>query len=248
MARKARERAESGVYYAEINGNDKLVFVENDDYRYFLELVGKVAEDDFTEICAYSLFSEKIAFVIKEGLDGISEFVRKVLPKYTARYNRKYSREGKLFFDRFKSVPLESSEEILDAVRYVHRLPVAFNEKDGLKYAFSSYNDYASGNRKDDTVMVLCGRSVQRFKTEMETEAEFLKREKRLSNAEISELVKEKLAGKTAEEIENMDEAELGRIIAWLYGLKVSIRRLALLLGVSKSAVEKSLRKYKAEQ
>ena len=117
MARKARERAESGIYYVEISGNNKLIFVEDDDCRRFLEILKASAEEDFAEICAYVLLSEKICLVVKEGLGGISDLMRDVLPKYTARYNRKYSRSGKLFYDRFKSRPLETAEEALDVVR-----------------------------------------------------------------------------------------------------------------------------------
>lgn len=247
MARKARERAQSGVYYVEINGNNKLIFVEDDDFRYFLTRLFSAAEDDLAELCAYALLSEKIALVVKEGLSGISELVRKVLPTYTARYNRKYSRSGKLFYDRFKSVPLETSDETLDAVRFVHRLPIGFSP-DGLKYAYSSYNDYDKGAAKlrGGTVMMLCGDSIAAFRMEMERESEFLRPKNTLSDGDIARLLKERFSGKTAEEIEDLDETELAETVGYLHGLGVSIRRLASLLGVSKSAVEKSLKSLTA--
>ena len=46
MARKAREKSESGMYHVVLKGNDKLLFAEDDDYRYFLSLLSKTAERD----------------------------------------------------------------------------------------------------------------------------------------------------------------------------------------------------------
>lgn len=243
MARKARERAQSGIYYVEINGNNKLVFIEDDDCRFFLERLKAAASEDYAELCAYALLPEKISLVVKEGLGGISELVRKVLPGYTARYNRKYSRTGKLFYDRFKSLPLETAEETLDAVRYVHRLPIG-TSPEGVKYAYSSYNAYDKGaaELRGGTVMMLCEDSIASFRLEMERESEFLRPKSALTDADIAAALKERFAGRTAEEIENMDERELRGTIVFLHDMGVSIRRLAGLLGVSKSAVEKALR------
>ena len=140
MARKARVRAESGIYYVEILGNNKLIFVEDDDCRRFVEMLGAAAEEDYAEICAYVLLSEKICLVVKEGLSGISDLMRTVLPKYTARYNRKYQRSGKLFYDRYISEPIESDADLIDAVRFIHRFPLSENET--ALYPYSTYGNY----------------------------------------------------------------------------------------------------------
>lgn len=243
MARKARERAESGIYYVEITGNNKLIFVEDDDCRKFLELLRAAAEEDFAEICAYVLLSEKICLVVKEGLGGISELMRSVLPKYTARYNRKYRRSGKLFYDRFKSRPLETAEEALDAVRYVHRLPLKNGAKE-LRYAFSSYGAYDKGaaELKGGTVMMLCGDSPARFRLEMERESGFIVEKPLLTDADIAEMLKERLAGLTPSEVENLTPERQADAVRYLHERGVSIRRLAALLGVNKSAVERTLK------
>lgn len=244
MARKARERAQSGLYFVEVVSNDRLVFIEEDDYRYFLTLLRKAAEEDFAELCAYCLFEEQLFFVIKEGLSGISEFMRRVLPKYTTRYNVKYSREGKLFGGRFKSRPLETQDEFLDAVRYVHRLPLQRRRPDGLKYIWSSYNGYVKGESeyRGGALMLLLGESNLQFRLEMDKESDFLRDEKKLTDAEVAALLKEKLSGMTSEEVENMSREQHAELVRFLHASGVSIRRLAKLLHVSKSAVERCLK------
>lgn len=244
MARKARERAQSGIYYVEVKSNDRLIFIEEDDYRYFLTLLSKAADDDFAELCAYCLFEEQLFFVIKEGLSGISEFMRRILPKYTVRYNVKYFREGKLFGGRFKSKPLETEDELLDAVRYVHRLPLTVKPKQGMKYAWSSYNDYCKGDQayRGGTLMLLLGQSNLQFRLEMDKPSEFMPTVKKLTDSEVAALLKQKLAGMSKEDVENMSRAAQAEVVRFLHNSGVSIRRLSLLLGVSKSAVERCLK------
>lgn len=245
MARKARQRAESGMYYVEVVSNNKLIFIENDDYRKFLELFKRAAEDDFAELLAYSLFPERIHLVVKEGLFGISELMRKVLPKYTSLYNAKYSRSGKLFYDRFKSKPLESEDEVLDAVRYVHRAPTEYKPSDGLGYEFSSYNFYAKGSEsaRGGTVMLLCEDSPLRFKEEMQKPSGFMKAEKAPTDEEIRQLLRERLKGVPAEELENLDEDDEAALVSFLHSRGVSIRRLAALFDVGKSEIERCLKR-----
>lgn len=130
MARTARQRAQSGVYYILVSSLDKLLFVEEADRSVFAAILAECA-DDMTDVWAYALEDERIHLVVKEGLDGVSRFVRKVLSRYAVRYNAKYRREGRLFADRFRSLPLEEPDEMLEAVRYVFSVcgyrPVATN-------------------------------------------------------------------------------------------------------------------------
>lgn len=244
MARKARERAMSGIYYAEAVGNNKLIFIEADDYRYFLSLARQAAEEDFSEICAYALFPEHVHFVLKEGLNGISEFMRKILPKYTAHYNGKYGRDGKLFYDRFKSQPLESEEETLNAVRYIHRLPLSDGASGGLKYEWSSYSAYdrSESSVRGGTVMMICGDSPQRFRLEMDAEATPMSPPTKPTDEQVAQMLRNRLAGMSAEEVENMSEEKHAELVRYLHDAGVSIRRLALLLGVGKSEIERCLK------
>ena len=121
MARKPRQRAQSGVYYILAASADRLLFVDEEDGRRFAALLKTRAETDMTDVWAFSLQSERVHLVVKEGLDGVSRFVRDVLGEYAVWFNRKYRAAGRLFADRFKSLPLEDPDEILEAVRYVYR-------------------------------------------------------------------------------------------------------------------------------
>lgn len=250
MARKARERSESGMYHVVLKGNDKLLFAEDDDYRYFLALLAKVAERDCLEIYAYCLFSESAHLVFKEGLRDCGMSLKGLVSSYAVRCNEKYARSGKLFYDRFLSEPIETDEELIDAVRYVHALPVrAGNER---SYPYSSYNNYV--NRKglrSDALMLLFDDSVMEFRAQMENapEREFIsgERKKPPEDARVIALLRRMTGGMTAEEAEHITLPVLGKLA---YNLKcegASIRQLSRVLQVSKSAVERALKVYDGE-
>lgn len=111
MARKPRKRAQSGVYYILAASADKLLFIDDEDRKRFAGILVSRAARDMTGLWAYCTEDEKIHLVIKEGLDGVSTFVRDVLGSYAVWFNLKYRADGRLFSDRFRSLPLEEPSE-----------------------------------------------------------------------------------------------------------------------------------------
>lgn len=247
MARKARERSESGMYHVVLKGNDKLLFAEDDDYRFFLALLKKVTERDYMEIYAYCLFSETAHLVIKEGLRECGDSLKSLISAYAVRCNEKYGRSGKLFYDRYVSEPIESDEELADAVRFTHRLPLKAGEP--LSYPYSSYGNYvAKKGLRSDALGILFDDSVMRFREEMEIEPQFGfatgERKKVLTDDQVIALLKRMTGNMTAEEAEKITLPILGRLSHNLKIEGASIRQLSRVLQVSKSAVERALKVY----
>lgn len=139
MARKARIRALSGVYYIRLDSVSPL-FLFEDDYPYFINLLKSEKENDFIEVYAYCLIEDSAHLVVKEGLSGISGNLMRVKSRYAAYYNSKYSKNGPLFKGRFFSVPLEENADIIKYVRLTHRIPAQFGRK--FNFEGSSYPVY----------------------------------------------------------------------------------------------------------
>lgn len=239
------------MYHVVLKGNDKLLFVEDEDYRFFLLQLSRIAERDFLEVYAYCLFSEHAHLVVKEGLRDIGESVKTLTSAYAVRCNEKYSREGKLFYDRFISEPIESDDELMDAVRFVHRLPMGCGEE--LSYPYSSYNNYvAKKGLRSDSLMFLYDDSVMSFKADIDKlpAREFCTGEKRrvLTDGEVISLVRRITGAMTAEEAENITLPVLGEIAAKLQSEGAGIRQLSRVLMVGKSNIEKALRVYRQSE
>jgi len=86
-------------------------------------------------------------FVLRqEKENGISYFVNRFLAAYTKFFNTKHKRSGPLFENRFKAVLVETDEQLIHLVRYIHLNPyssgVVKSLRDLLSYPWSSLQEY----------------------------------------------------------------------------------------------------------
>lgn len=96
---------------------------------------------------AYSLMPNHFHFVLRQKTEnGISQFINRLLNSYTRFFNTKYERSGPLFENRFKAILIESQDQLLHLVRYVHLNPyssVIVKTTDNLlEYPWSSFPEY----------------------------------------------------------------------------------------------------------
>ncbi len=76
---------------------------------------------------------------------GITNFIGKVCNSYTKYFNIKYNRVGPLLQGEFKSVHIETNEQLIHLSRYIHLNPVVTGiVKKPESYEWSSYNEYLS--------------------------------------------------------------------------------------------------------
>lgn len=112
MAREARKISKSGNYRVTLKGEE--LFITKEDKQRFTEILEKNFEGGKVYGC--EITKEEIRFVVKESDKGISMCMKPVSISYARYFNRTHDREGKLFSGRFASVPLESEEEIKQAL------------------------------------------------------------------------------------------------------------------------------------
>lgn len=169
MPRKPRMLSNSGYYHVTLRGAGKMIlFEDQDDYLACLGLVRKYAQKTGVAVLAYCLMSNHIHLVVRDDSQQLSEFVRRFATSFALRYNERTSHVGHVFQNRFFSVPIESDESLLGAVRYVHQNPVKAKIASMEDYEWSSYHAYLSdpGFLDVSTVMGLFG-STESFVTFM---------------------------------------------------------------------------------
>lgn len=101
----------------------------------------------FIDFGAFCLIPNHFHFVLKQlEKKGISEFLRRISDGYTRYFNTKHKRIGPLFQGRFKSVLVETDEQLVHLVRYVHLNPytsyVIEDLEDLPNYPWSSFGEY----------------------------------------------------------------------------------------------------------
>lgn len=96
------------------------------------------------EIIAYCIMPNHFHFLLKQLKEnGIAEFVTKLSNSYAKYYNIKNGRKGPLFEGDFKSVHVETNEQLIHLSRYIHLNPlIGYVTNDLETFAWSSYREY----------------------------------------------------------------------------------------------------------
>ena len=94
--------------------------------------------------------SNHIHLLIREREDNIGMAIKRIASSYVYYYNHKYSRDGHLFRERFKSEPVNDMAYFVTLLRYIHQNPV----KAGMVAEVKDY-EFSSWRPSDDQVMML---------------------------------------------------------------------------------------------
>lgn len=109
------------------------------------------------EILCFCFMPNHFHFMVKQLKDnGISNFISQLSNSYTKFFNTKYNRVGPLLQGAFKSVHVESEEQLIHLSRYIHLNPVVSGIcKMPEDYIWSSYNEYQTNQTICSTNLVL---------------------------------------------------------------------------------------------
>lgn len=101
-------------------------------------------DSKFVDIVSYCLMPNHVHLLLRQKQDsGISTFIRQSLNSYAKYFNEKHKRSGSPFEGRFKTVRVESDEQLLHVSRYIHLNPVVSGLVRGLAdHRWSSYHEF----------------------------------------------------------------------------------------------------------
>jgi REP element-mobilizing transposase RayT len=141
MARARRNNQPGTLHHVMnqgVDGND--IFFGDRDRLTFEQLFGQLHAEHDVDILAYCLMGNHYHFVGQAGENGISDGMQQLSSSYTRIVNDRLGRVGPLFRGRFTSVTIDSDEQLLATVAYVHRNPIDLVPAAALAaYRWSSY-------------------------------------------------------------------------------------------------------------
>ena len=231
--------------------NRQVIFEDDEDRLRFLEVLADCKEDSGFQLYAYCLMTNHIHLLIHEDQEPLGTIFRRIGSRYVYWYNRKYSRAGNLFQDRFKSENVENERYFLTVLRYIIQNPLkAGLETEPGTYPWSSYHEYANGREKITDI----GFAADMF-TSRDSLIEFLHQknddhfldtdqfDRRITDQEAGELII-KLSGCTSlSEFQTLDRKKQTETLLGVYECNVSLRQLARLTGLSSMTVQRCIRK-----
>ena len=247
MSRQARKRAESGIYHVMFRGIDRqLIFEEEQDYLFLLEIIGECKEICNFELYAYCLMGNHVHLLLKTLDDSLETIMKRIAGRYVYWYNIKYKRIGHLFQDRFKSEPVEDDSYFMTVLRYIHQNPVKAKLcKKVSEYPFSSYSAYIAEDSLVDTDFVLSilnreefisFQNVQNTDTCMDVTPNT---RQAATDDQAREIIQRISHCQTVTQFQSLDEKKKAQYVKKIHEKGVSVRQLSRLTGTTKGMIEK---------
>lgn len=126
MARTARFLQDKQCYHVIVTGPKEYpVFRRITDYAYYLRLLRRYKGRFAIKIFGFCLLAERAHMILQpQEARMLSLFMKCVSQSYTAYFNSKYQREGKLWQGRFRSMGIARDHDLFECIKYVEQLPV----------------------------------------------------------------------------------------------------------------------------
>lgn len=125
MPRTARLDAPGVFHHVMIRGIERRnIFRNKRDREDFLERLGRLIPETGTACYGWAFLSNHAHFLFRTGEIPLSTFMRRLLTGYVISFNRRHSRHGQLFQNRFKSIVCQEDMYLKELVRYIHLNPI----------------------------------------------------------------------------------------------------------------------------
>ena len=247
MCAQFRRESEAGMYHAISRGVDHCaIFVDRKDRTRFLELLESVSSECEVVIDAWCLMGNHYHLLVSCGIGALSAMMMKLNAAYAKYFNARHERDGHLFQGRFKSVPIESDEQYLTVVRYIHQNP----EKAGIcltaEYPWSSYQEYMRGGGIASTKQALSMlggvRQFELFHRTLEqddTAPCFLDGREWPSEEAMMDSARAVLRGGDPRGIRKLTPQERNNAILALKQSRFTTRQIERLTGISRSTISR---------
>lgn len=226
MARKGRVQSKTGIYHVLLRGVNQL-FRDDKDYAEFTQTLKRYSESGEIKLFAYTLLKNRVHLVIDSGED-VGKALKPICTSYARYFNRTHSGSGKLFYDRFKSEPIDSNEDLKGVVSFVNSI----SQKNGSDYPYCSLT--AEGQT------IVCHEKLTAAERKsIQITSMFMEDFDCLSQKDINQYIFD-LCGYLPKDFKNLSKQELDIAIDKLTKKRwIARTKLFEILGIKKATVQK---------
>ena len=129
--------------------NRQQIFHNQFDFRRFLKTVARVIEEHEIFVHHYALMHNHVHMLLwVPDTQALAPAMKAIQVSYQIYYAKKYDYQGHLWHSRYRSIIVQSEEQMLQCARYIELNPVHAKICELLsEYRWTSYPYYALGQR-----------------------------------------------------------------------------------------------------
>lgn len=125
MGRKPRVEYQGGLYHIIQRGNNReYIFKKDEDKAHLMKLVKEYKGVLGYEIYGFVVMDNHYHIVIRTLDAPLQNIMHRINNQFSKHYNRKNSRTGHVFENRYKGILVKDDKYLLSLLRYVHQNPV----------------------------------------------------------------------------------------------------------------------------
>jgi REP element-mobilizing transposase RayT len=143
------------------------IFSNKNDREDFIRRIEELCSQGAWIMYAWALLPKHFHLLVRTGSQPLSTNMRRVLTGYVINFNRRHTRYGHLFQNRYKSIICEDDPYLRALTRYLHLNPlragIVTNKKDLDTYPWTGHSAIVGklkrGWQDSDTILAYCGRT-----------------------------------------------------------------------------------------
>ncbi|MBR2836113.1 MAG: transposase [Coriobacteriales bacterium] len=237
MPRIARDIGKTGWAHVIVRGiNRESLFYDEDDYKRFKTTIERYQKEIVFEIAAYCMMSNHVHLLLYVEDGSYAALLKKLLVSYAAYYNKKYSRVGPVFQDRFRSEPIDDERYLLTVARYIYRnpqkagiclaknYPYTFIQRDGILSGYFDTNEELTAFLETEN----CDICLEFESTDEHADTKAL------------ELIKTITKETNPQAIQSLEKNQRDQILVKLKEQGLSVRQISRLTGVNRNIVQRA--------
>lgn len=256
MPREARKISCSNIYHAMLRGINRQVICEEDaDRRVFMMALKECKDVSGFKLHAFCLMPNHVHLLIEPAGEPLELIFKRLGVKYVGWFNRKYDRAGHLFQDRFRSENVEDNLYFMTVLRYILQNPMkAGMESQPGSYPWSSYLAYKKGiGSITDTQYAIDLFGSQEALIDYvllgneDTVMDEDQFDWRIRIEKAKEIMEQVSGCATVSDFQRLDRQIQKEYAVKIYLAGVSAYQIAKMTGMSKSTVERTVKKCLGE-
>ena len=249
MARPLRYEtvSEANIYHVTARGAGKRIIFEDDEDRLrYIRALSTNLKTNEGRLLAWCLMDNHVHLLVQMEIHALSNLMQRLHTTYAQYFNGRHGHIGHVFQGRYDSNPVNTDEQLMLTVAYIHKNPKDIADGNWAQYRWSSYREYLGRPQYCQIKLVLNifggKEAFLQFHRGKDTisEVSLVGSKKRLSDAEAESILKARYGENFCDGLQLLSKKKRNAALVSLSELGLSARQIERLTGIGRNIVARA--------